>query len=180
MGRTVLAAWAKPRRSAEKSHDALTTSITQNLRGLKIRPPPGFLETLGTVPEEYSHSRPRSWTLLRGHPAVSSFDLMMLSAPRALAQQKQVGGEGAGGSLPPPSPYHSLLGETPGNEGTPKHGSGMLVGTSAAWRTDSTSGHPVSLILWLLPGSAWSNRWHCAHRLDPVRMACQCFLRLNS
>lgn len=52
-------------------------SIIQNLQGLKVRPPRVYETHLALCPRKYSHSRPGSWALLRGHPAVSSFDLMM-------------------------------------------------------------------------------------------------------
>lgn len=143
---------AQTKEAAGKPRDALIQSISQNPQVLEMRPPPGFLETLGTVPKEYSHSRPRSRTLLRGHPAVASFDLTMLSA----CLTRAIRGEGGSGSLCPPAPYGREKGhwwEKGRADGV--HESRNVSRTfSGSKDRDATLGYPASLTPFLLPRSA--------------------------
>lgn len=121
------------------------TSFTQNPWVLKIGPPRGFLETLGTVPKEYSHSRPRSWVWLRGHPTVSSFDFVMLSA--VLNSCLTRASEGRGKMVPLPL-IHSLVGERPGSWSRLKCNSEILVKLQQLER-DAASGQ-LSVTYWPL------------------------------
>lgn len=142
--------------AAGKPRDALIQSISRNPQVLEMRPPPGSLETLGTVPKEYSRSRPRSRTLLRGHPAVSSFDLTMLSAALNSCLTRAIRGEGGSGSLCPPAPYGREKGHWwEKGQAVGVHGSRNVSRTFSGLKDrDATSGHPASLTPFFLPQSA--------------------------
>lgn len=98
--------------SSEKPHDTLTKNPSLRTCG-PIRSgasPPGFLETLGTVPKAYSHSRPRSWVLLRAPPAVPVLLISGCSCCPELLLDKSKWGERASG-FPASVPHHPLTGE---------------------------------------------------------------------
>lgn len=171
--RRMLAARDKPRRSAEKPHDAWTKSVTQNPPVLRIRPPPDGLDTLGTGPKEDSQ-RAKKLNLAKGPPSSVLFCSMLSAAPNPCST-RPIRGEGESGSLPPPSPYPLAGGREARKLGRTK----AQPRTPGAWKTDATSGHPAAPAPCLLPGSAWSKQMAWCPQCDPGRMQTRVFSGWN-